>query len=260
VLFRSHLLIYLEEEASLTFIQDWVGQGNEKATNLHSGVVEAKINEGADLNFVEIQTWNDAWWNILHERAELLKNSHLNWMLYSDGSHYSRNFIGVNLIGENARAEMTGISLNTTDSQIDFDTYQQHSAENTKSDLLFKNALSNNSRSVWSGMIKVEKSAQKTDGYQANKNLLLCGNPHVESIPGLEILADDVRCSHGVTDGEIDVDQVFYLTSRGISEGEAKQLIAEGFLSSSLNRVMNEVVREKITARIHDKLSTLFCE
>ena len=255
-----HLLIYLEEEASVTFIQEWVGMGNEQAANLYSGVVEVKVGKEAELNFVEIQTWNDAWWSIFHERAELLKNSHLNWMIYADGSYYSRNFLGVNLIGENARTEMTGISLNTTNTQIDFDTYQQHSAENTKSDLLFKNAMANNSRSVWSGMIKVEKSALKTDGYQANKNLLLCGTPHVESIPGLEILADDVRCSHGVTVGEIDADQVFYLTSRGIPGGEAKQLIAEGFLSSSLNRILNEVVREKIDARIHNKFDLLFCE
>ena len=255
-----HLLIYLEEEGSVTFIQEWVGLGNEQAANLHSGVVEVKVGEGAELNFVEIQSWNDAWWSILHERAKLLKNSHLNWMIYADGSYYSRTFLGVNLMGENARTEMTGISLNTNNTQIDFDTYQQHSAENTKSDLLFKNAMANSSRSVWSGMIKVEKSALKTDGYQANKNLLLCGTPHVESIPGLEILADDVRCSHGVTVGEIDADQVFYLTSRGIPEGEAKQLIAEGFLSSSLNRISNEVVREKIDARIRNKLGVLFCE
>jgi Fe-S cluster assembly protein SufD len=255
-----HLLILLEEEASVTFIQEWVGLGNKQTVNLHSGVIEVKVGEGAELNLVEIQSWNDAWWSILHERAELLKNSHINWMTYADGSYYSRTFLGVNLIGENARAEMTGISLNTTNTQIDFDTYQQHSAANTKSDLLFKNAMANDSRSVWSGMIKVEKSALKTDGYQANKNLLLCGSPHVESIPGLEILADDVRCSHGVTVGEIDTDQVFYLTSRGIPEGEAKQLIAEGFLSASLSRIENEVIREKIKARIHKKLSELFCE
>ena len=255
-----HLLVYLEEDASVTFIQEWVGLGNEQATNLHSGVVEVKVGRGAELNFIEIQAWNDAWWSVLHERADLLKNSHLNWMIYADGSYYSRSFLGVDLIGENARTEMTGISLNTTDTQIDFDTYQQHSAENTKSDLLFKNAMANNGRSVWSGMIKVEKNALKTDGYQANKNLLLCGTPHVESIPGLEILADDVRCSHGVTVGEIDADQVFYLTSRGIPEGEAKQLIADGFLNSSLNRISNEVVREKIETRIHNKLGLLFCE
>ena len=255
-----HLLVYLEESASATFIQEWIGLGNESASNLHSGVVEVKVGENAELNFVEIHTWNDSWWSILHERAELLDNSHLNWMIYADGSYYSRSFLGVELSGENAKTEMTGVSLNTTNTQIDFDTYQQHIGKNSKSDFLFKNAIANSSRSVWSGMIKVEKSAIKTDGYQANKNLLLCGNPHVESIPGLEILADDVRCSHGVTVGEIDTDQVFYLTSRGISEGEAKQLIAEGFLSAALSRTTNDVIREKITDRIHAKLSTLFCE
>jgi Fe-S cluster assembly protein SufD len=255
-----HLLIYLEEDASGTFIQEWAGLNNEQVENLHAGVVEVKVGEGAELNFIEIQTWNNSWWSVLHERAELLKNSHLNWMVYVDGGYYSRSFLNVNLIGENAHTEITGISLNTTNTQIDFDTYQQHSAKNTKSDLLFKNAVANNSRSVWSGMIKVEKNAVKTDGYQANKNLLLCGSPHVESIPGLEILADDVRCSHGVTVGEIDADQVFYLTSRGIPSGEAKQLIAEGFLSSSLNRIMNDVVKEKINDKIYNKLGILFCE
>ncbi len=255
-----HLLVYLEADASATFIQEWVGLGDEQASNLHSGVVEVKVGENAEMDLVEIHTWNDSWWSISHERAELRDNSHLNWMIYADGSYYSRSFLGVELSGENAQIEMTGVSLNTTNSQIDFDTYQQHTGKNSKSDFLFKNAIANNSRSVWSGMIKVEKSAIKTDGYQANKNLLLCGNPLVESIPGLEILADDVRCSHGVTVGEIDADQVFYLTSRGISEGEAKQLIAEGFLSAALNRTSNDVIKEKITDRIHTKLSTLFCE
>ena len=255
-----HLLVYIEDSASATFIQEWVGLGNEPASNLHTGVVEVKVGENAELNFVEIHTWNDSWWSVSHERAELLDNSHLNWMIYADGSYYSRSFLGVELSGENAKTEMTGVSLNTTNTQIDFDTYQQHIGKNSKSDFLFKNAIANSSRSVWSGMIKVEKSAIKTDGYQANKNLLLCGNPHVESIPGLEILADDVRCSHGVTVGEIDTDQVFYLTSRGISEGEAKQLIAEGFLSAALSRTTNDVIKEKITDRIHAKLSTLFCE
>jgi Fe-S cluster assembly protein SufD len=255
-----HLLVYLEADASATFMQEWVGLGSEQASYLHSGVVEVKVGENADLNFIEIHTWNDSWWSISHERAELFDNSHLNWMVYADGSYYSRSFLGVELLGENAQTEMTGVSLNTTNTQIDFDTYQLHKGKNSKSDFLFKNAIANNSRSVWSGMIKVEQSAIKTDGYQANKNLLLCGNPHVESIPGLEILADDVRCSHGVTVGEIDADQVFYLTSRGISEGEAKQLIAEGFLCAALNRTSNDVIKEKITDRIHTKLSTLFCE
>lgn len=254
-----HLLICLEEKASVTFMQEWVGLGNEQAENLHSGVVELKVGKDAGLDFIEIQTWNKSWWNIMHERAEILENSRLNWMIYADGSYYSRSFLGVNLSGENSQTEMTGISLNTNGTQIDFDTYQQHTAEKSKSDLLFNNAIANDSRSVWSGMIKVEKTAIKTDGYQANRNLMLCGTPHVESIPGLEILADDVRCSHGVTVGEIDADQVFYLTTRGISEGEAKQVIAEGFLRSSLNRISNEKVREKIDTRIHNRLSELFC-
>ena len=155
---------------------------------------------------------------------------------------------------------ITGILLPIGDHQIDFDTNQNHLAALTKSDLLFKSALANQGRSVWTGMIKVSPEAIQSDGYQINRNLMLCGQPHVDSVPGLEIMTDDIRCSHGVTISEIDQDQIFYLKSRGITESEAKQIIAEGFLNSALERIPNTNVKDVIRKRIHLRLSDVFCE
>jgi Fe-S cluster assembly protein SufD len=255
-----HLLVFLEDDSSATFIQEWEGLGGKSGEGLLSAVVEIIIGNGASLDFVELQTWQAGQWNILHERAELHENSRINWVVYANGGRYSRSFLGTNLMGETAQADMTGIYLGAHITQLDFDTHQQHSARNTRSDLLFYGALANESRSDWSGMIRVERQAMKTDGYQANRNLILCGSPKIESIPGLEILADDVRCSHGVSVGEMEFDQLFYLASRGISENEGKQLIAQGFLNSGLNRVKYPQIKEKIEKRIQAKLGELLCE
>ncbi len=142
---------------------------------------------------------------------------------------------------------------------MDFDTYQEHLAPYSKSDLLFKGVVANQGKAVWSGMIKVAPNAEKVDAYQVNRNLTMCGEPNVDSIPGLEILADDVRCSHGVSIGEIDPDQIFYLKSRGISEKESRRLISEGFIQSALIRIYNKDIQTMLTARVHAKLANLFC-
>jgi Fe-S cluster assembly protein SufD len=255
-----HLLIILDERSSATFIQEWPGSEGKARESLLTGLVEIKIGKGAQLDFIELQTWQEKRWNFLHERAEVHQDGRMNWTLYADGGRYSRSFLGVKMIGESAQVNLTGIYLGTQKTQLDFDTHQQHSVRATQSDLLFKGTLANDSKSVWAGMIKVEKAAMKTDGYQANRNLILCGSPQVESIPGLEILTDDVRCSHGVSVGEIDFDQLFYLSSRGIPENEAKQLIAQGFLNSGLSRISNQLIRSKMEKRIQTRLREVFCE
>ena len=123
------------------------------------------------------------------------------------------------------------------------------------SDLLFKGALKDHSRSVWQGMIYVAPGAQKTDGYQANPNLLLDSNARADSIPGLEIMADDVRCTHGATVGKIDPTEVFYLNSRGIPKETAERLIVEGFFDPVMQRIPFEGVRERLQQSIIDKLA-----
>ena len=254
-----HLIILLEEDSAATFLTEWnIAKKDEK--RLFTCVVEIRAEKNAHLEMTEMQTWPHQQWTFLHERAELQENSQLDWNIYADGGKYSRTYLGVNLLGAQTQANITGLCLNANPTQLDFDTFQLHRAEGSRSDLLFKSAFANHSRSVWTGMIRVEKDALKTDAYQSNRSLILCGDPLVESIPGLEILTDDVRCSHGVSAGEIDAEQLFYLASRGIPEKEAKRVIAQGFLNSGLERVGNVKIREKIEKKIQSGLEGLFCE
>lgn len=254
-----HLMIILEEDSAATILNEW-NESKKDAVRMLAGVVEIRMEKNAYLVLNEMQTWPDQQWTFLHERAELHENSRLDWSVYAEGGKYSRTFLGIDLAGAQSQARITGICLNANPTQLDFDTFQLHRATETTSDLLFNGAMGNDSRSIWRGMIRVEKDAVKTDAYQANRNLILCGDPLVESIPGLEILTDDVRCSHGVSAGEIDAEQLFYLASRGIPEKEAKRVIAQGFLNSGMERIGNATIREKIEEKIHSGLEGLFCE
>jgi Fe-S cluster assembly protein SufD len=149
---------------------------------------------------------------------------------------------------------MSGFYFTDGQQHLDFDTQQNHMAPHTTSDLLFKGALVGSSRAVWQGMIYVAPGAQKTDGYQANRNLVLSKNARADSIPGLEILADDVRCTHGATVGKIDPEQIFYLLSRGISKQDATRLVVEGFFDPVMQRIPFEGVRNRFAQEILEKL------
>jgi len=160
------------------------------------------------------------------------------------------------LVGRGSQGKMSGFYFTDGDQHLDYDSQQNHLAPNTTSDLLFKGALVENSRSVWQGMIYVAPNAMKTDGYQANRNLLLSKNARADSIPGLEILANDVRCTHGATVGKVDMEQVFYLESRGIPKVEAEKLIVEGFFDPIMQRIPFEGVKNRFQSSIHKKMSS----
>jgi Fe-S cluster assembly protein SufD len=149
---------------------------------------------------------------------------------------------------------MSGFYFTDGRQHLDHDTQQNHMAAHTTSDLLFKGALKGSSRSVWQGMIYVAPGAQQTDGYQANRNLVLSKNARADSIPGLEILADDVRCTHGATVGKIDPELVFYLQSRGIPSDEAERLVVEGFFDPIMQRIPFEGVRTHFQQAIEAKM------
>ena len=141
---------------------------------------------------------------------------------------------------------MTGAYFADGEQHLDYDTYQLHSAPSTTSDFAFKGALRDKATAVWRGMIRVEKDAQRTNAYQENRNLMLSPTTHAVPIPGLEILANDVRCTHGATVGQVDREQLFYLMARGLSRGEAERLIVRGFFSDVLDRIELEPVREAL--------------
>ncbi|MCL4561723.1 MAG: Fe-S cluster assembly protein SufD [Chloroflexi bacterium] len=253
----SHLLIWLEEGASATYIHESASPTEIGGQTLHSGIVEIYVGENANLKFVELQSWGEHVWNFTHERARVDRGGTFDWIFGAMGSHLTKNFSDLDLAGPGSTGRMSGFYFSEGTQHLDHDTQQNHLAPSTTSDLLFKGALVGHSRSVWQGMIYVAPDALKTDGYQANRNLVLSKNARADSIPGLEILADDVRCTHGATVGKIDEEQVFYLKSRGIPEGEAKRLIVEGFFDPIMQRIPFEGVRQRFQQAIHEKMASL---
>lgn len=251
----SHILVHLEEGASLTYVHEAASPTESNGQTLHAGLVEINVEAGANLRFVELQSWGEHVWNFSHERARVGKDGSLDWIFGALGSRVTKNFSELDLVGEGASGRMSGFYFTDGMQHLDHDTQQNHNAPNTTSDLLFKGALKDRSRSVWQGMIYVAPGAQKTDGYQANRNLVLSRQARADSIPGLEILADDVRCTHGATVGKIDEEQVFYLLSRGIPYKDAERLIVEGFFDPIMQRISFEGVRSRFQEAILEKMS-----
>jgi Fe-S cluster assembly protein SufD len=250
----SHLVVWLEDGASLTYVHEAASPNSQGAQTLHAGNVELHIGEGASLKFVELQSWGKHVWNFSHERARVSRDGNLDWIFGALGSHLTKNFSELELVGDGATGRMSGFYFTDGDQHLDHDTQQNHLAQHTTSDLLFKGALKGRSRSVWQGMIYVAPEAQKTDGYQANRNLILSSEARADSIPGLEILADDVRCTHGATVGKIDPEPIFYLLSRGIPYADAERMIVEGFFDPIMQRIPFDGVRERFQQAIIDKM------
>lgn len=249
----SHVIVWLEEGASLTYVHE-AASPSESGQALHAGIVEISVGQGANLRFVELQSWGEHVWNFSHERARVEQDGNLEWVCGAIGSHLTKNFSDIDLVGQGAIGKMSGFYFTDGNQHLDHDTQQNHLAPNTTSDLLFKGALKDNSRSVWQGMIYVAPGAQRTDGYQANRNLSLSANARADSIPGLEILADDVRCTHGATVGKIDPELVFYLQSRGLPPDVAERMVVEGFFDPVMQRIPYEGVRERLRTGIRNKM------
>jgi Fe-S cluster assembly protein SufD len=254
----SHLIIWLEEGAALTYVHESASptetSSDEANQSLHGGIVEIYVGAGANLRFVELQSLGRNVWNFTHERARVQDDGNMDWIFGAIGSRLTKNFSDLDLVGEGSTGRMSGFYFTDGNQHLDHDTQQNHLAPHTTSDLLFKGALKGHSRSVWQGMIYVAPGAQRTDGYQANRNLVLSENARADSIPGLEILADDVRCTHGATVGKIDPDLVFYLRSRGIPMDEAERLVVEGFFDPIMQRIPFEGVRARFQQAIEAKM------
>jgi Fe-S cluster assembly protein SufD len=252
----SHILVWVDEGASVTYVHE-AASPNENGSALHAGIVEIKVSNNASLRFVELQSWGNHFWNFSHERITIGKNGNLDWIIGAMGSHLTKNFSELNLVGEGAVGHMSGFSFTDGNQHLDYDTQQNHLAPHTTSDLLFKGALQGHSRSIWQGMIYVDVGAEKADGYQANRNLILSPYARVDSIPGLEILADDVRCTHGATVGKLEQEPLFYLKSRGIPDKEAERLLVEGFFNPIMQRIPFEDVRARFQQAILEKAANL---
>jgi Fe-S cluster assembly protein SufD len=252
----SHLLVFLEPGASVTYVHE-AASPDEDDQSMHVGIVEGIVSDGATLRFVELQSWGEHVWNFSHERIRVERNGTLDWIFGALGSRLTKNFSELDLAGEGSTGKMSGFYFTDNQQHLDHDTQQNHLAPHTTSDLLFKGTLLGESRSVWQGMIYVAPGAFKTDGYQANRNLVLSKKARADSIPGLEILADDVRCTHGATVGRIDEEQIFYLLSRGIPRRDAERLVVEGFFDPIMQRIPFDGVRQRFQEGIHRKMASL---
>jgi Fe-S cluster assembly protein SufD len=252
----SHILVLVDEGASVTYVHESASPTTDQYQSMHAGLVEIQVMQGANLRFVELQSWGKNVWNFSHERIRVERDGNLDWIFGAVGSRLTKNFSELDLAGQGSVGRMSGFYFTDGSQHLDHDTQQNHLAPNTTSDLLFKGALKGKSRSVWQGMIYVAPGAQKSDGYQANRNLVLSEYARADSIPGLEILADDVRCTHGATVGKLEPEPLFYLKSRGIPQKDAERLVVEGFFDPIMQRIPFEGVRDRFQQAILEKMNS----
>jgi len=241
----GHLLVVLDDGAEVTLLSETASHG-EHETGFHCGATEVIVGNGARMRFVGLQNWGFGVWHFAHQRAVVGRDSSLQWTIAAMGSRLSKVNQHVALVAPGAECQVNGVMFTEGKQHISYHTLQHHQAASCKSDFLYKAALQDKSRTVWRGMIKVDPKADKTDGYQRNDNLMLSTQSRADSIPGLEIEADDVRCTHGSTSGKVDEELIFYCQARGLTRQEATRMIVSGFFQQVFDRITIESVRNSL--------------
>ncbi len=241
----GHTLVILEDGAEATLLAETASLV-EGTAGLHNGAVELLVGPGARLRYVNFQNWATGVWHFAHQKARVDADGSLQWTIAALGAKLAKVNQHVALAGAGATAQVNGVMFTEGKQHLAYNTLQHHEAPSCRSDLLYKAALQDVSRTVWRGMIRVDVGAQKTDGYQRNDNLMLSEHARSDSIPGLEILADDVRCTHGSTTGRVDDEQLFYARCRGLTRKEAVRMVVTGFFQQVFDRITIESVREAL--------------
>ncbi|MBV9129886.1 MAG: SufD family Fe-S cluster assembly protein, partial [Verrucomicrobia bacterium] len=227
---------------------------NPEERGLGCAVNDLVLKPGSKLNYIGVQEWSRNFVSIQVNSTVAQKDSAALNLALNFGGKYSRLESVSRMIQSGARSDMLAISVARDEQEFDQRTLQDHQMPDTTSDLLYKNALHDRSRTIFSGLIKVEPGAHRTDAYQKVRNLLLSDDAEANSMPGLEILADDVRCTHGATSGQVEPEELFYLKSRGINDLSAKRLIARGFLNEVVDRLPEERLSEYLHQQIEARL------
>jgi Fe-S cluster assembly protein SufD len=249
-------LVVVEDGGEAEVWEHWASPNDEVDAILNS-VVELSVGQGATLRYVNTQDISEKSWIFATQRAQVERDGRLDWAALGFGSANGKVRMETKLAGPGSEARVTGGYAGGPGQHLDYDTTQEHAAPNTNSDLAFRGVLAAGATAVWRGMIKVDPGAQQTDAFQECRNLLLSPEAHADAIPGLEILADDVRCTHAAAVAQVDKDQLFYLTSRGISDEDAKALIIEGFLESLVERLAEGPVRDSISEALETRLAEI---
>jgi Fe-S cluster assembly protein SufD len=249
-------LVVLEDGAEAEVWENWSSPSDDVDAVLNA-VVELHVGEGATLRYTSTQDISESAWIFATQRAEVGRDARLDWAALGFGSARGKVRMETNLAGQGGEARVTGGYAGGTGQHLDYDTTQEHAAPNTNSDLAFRGVLAGDATAVWRGMIRVDPGAQQTDAFQESRNLLLSAEAHADAIPGLEIEADDVRCTHAAAVAQVDRDQLFYLTSRGLDPAAAKSLIVEGFLESLVERLAEGPVRDEVSAALERRLGEI---
>ena len=248
-----HTLVVLEPGAKLSMVDEYASPEGQ-SPSLVNGAVELVIGEGAQLDYVALQQWGTSVFAFGTQSASIGRDGRLTTMSVVLGSRMTKSWIDSLLSEPGGYAQMVGIMFASGKQRFHHHTLQDHRAPSTTSDLLYKVALMDEARSEYSGLIRVHKDAQKTDAYQANRNLSLSEHARADSMPKLEIEANDVRCTHGATVGPIDQEQVFYLESRGLPRPIAERMIVEGFFEQVMEKIPLEDVRATVRKAVAAKL------
>jgi Fe-S cluster assembly protein SufD len=247
------LLVVAEEGARFTLIEE-AASTTPDLRSYSNTAQEFFLEQASKFEFVSIQNLSREAWHFGSHHARVERDAELDWVAGGFGSKKGKVRIQNDLAGEGATSRVTGAYFADSEQHLDYDTFQEHIAPNTTSDFAFKGALRDRATAVWRGMIRVERDAQKTNAYQENRNLMLSPTTHAVPIPGLEILANDVRCTHGATVSRVDRDELFYAMARGLSRGEAERLIVRGFFQDILDRIELEPVREAVAAALEARI------
>jgi Fe-S cluster assembly protein SufD len=246
-------VIIVEERASATVIEEQLSETAE-GVSAHVGGTEAFVGESAKLIFGTLQDWGRNVYHYSNQRARVERDGELQWIQTLLGARMTKTNSYFDLAGPGARAYVHGFMFGDGRQHFHLHTLQRHLSDHCTSDLLIKGCLKDQARSVYQGLIQVSEGAQRTDAYQANRNLLLSDAARADSIPGLEILANDVRCTHGATIGQVDEEQLYYLMARGLPRLDAQRLIVEGFFVPVLDRIPLDGVREQLRQAIERKI------
>jgi Fe-S cluster assembly protein SufD len=249
-------LIVLEEGAQAEVWEQYLS-GSEDLDGVFNTVVELVVGDNARLRYICGQALSERSWIFGAQRAEVGRDASLDWVALGFGSARGHVRMETRLGGQGAEARVTGAYATHGRQHIDFDTTQEHAAPNTTSDLAFRGVLQGRSTAVWKGNIIVDPGAQKTDAFQDSRNLLISKRAHADAIPGLEIQANDVRCTHAAAIAQVDPEQLFYLRSHGLGEDIAKRLVIEGFLSALVERFEQGPVREQLAAALERRLGAV---
>jgi Fe-S cluster assembly protein SufD len=246
-------LIVVEEGAELTLVEQYLSS-DDGLDAYFNPVVELTVGENARVSYLCVQDLSEQSWVLGSQRARVARDGSLHWVGLGLGSGDGKLRMETTLDGRGADGRVTGAYVGHGSQHIDYDTTQEHAAPDTTSDLAFRGILRDRARAVWSGMIRVDPPAQRTDAFQENRNLLLNDGAHADAIPGLEIEANDVRCTHAATVSKIDEEQVFYLRTRGLERSEAERLLIGGFLGVVASRLDGTSLHDPVAAALEREL------